>query len=96
MMLAAPPRAKTGAQEPNTAVASAAMVSEHFRHFFMSNILVWRRPMIGCAEIPCVEVMPLRRAACSASPQSHLRGGTATVTQIKRGKSVMARLIALE
>ena len=95
MMLAAPPRAKTGAPEANTAVASAAMVSEHFRDCFLSNILVWRRPMIGCAEIRCTEVMPYAERRTGPS-QSHLRGGTATVTQIKRGKSVMAGLTVPE
>jgi hypothetical protein len=42
MMLGAPPRANTGALEPDMTVVSAARAREHFRDLFMSNILVWR------------------------------------------------------
>ena len=40
MIFAAPPRAKTGALEPRIAVAIAAAVREHFRDFFISDLLV--------------------------------------------------------
>jgi hypothetical protein len=50
MMLAAPPRAKTGALEPRIAVAIAAAARDNFRNSFMSNILVWRHLVIGTAE----------------------------------------------
>jgi hypothetical protein len=38
----------------------------------------------------------MRPSGAQHLPQPHLRGGTATVTQIKRGKSVMAGFIAPE
>ena len=44
-MLAAPPRANTGAFESRIAVAIAATVRDNFRDVFMASSLVTRRPI---------------------------------------------------
>lgn len=88
MMLAAPPRARTGTLEP-IAAAIAATIRKQFREFFMPGTLLWRRRITGRVEKPSGgRGMP--PSGAHHLPQSHLRGGTATVTQILRGKSVMA------
>ena len=58
MMFAAPPRAKPGALELAIAAASAAAVRANFRDLFMSSILVWCHPAIGCAEKPGYRAIP--------------------------------------
>ena len=107
MMFAAPPRARTGALEPRIAVAIAAIARDNFRDFFISSILVCRHLVIGSASWPsCRRACRPERTVLSdravpsrgvhSPPQALLRTGPVPVTHIKRGKSVMLRLIALE
>ena len=69
MMLAAPPRAKTGALEPVIMVAIAATARDNFRDVFMPSILVGPRPVMGFAAKPPVQAGPVRQAAGPALPK---------------------------
>src|SRR5664279_6023830 len=89
MMLAAPPRANTGAFEPKIAVAIAATARDNFRDVFMPSSLLRRRPITGFAE------KSIFRPGRSESGGQRLPYGTyaavnVSVTQLKRGEFVMA------
>lgn len=84
MMLAAPPRATTGALEPMIAVAIAATVRKQFRDLFMQGSLlrvtgssVRRKKVYGSHAVPPSGAQHLPEAVYVAEPQPLHRSSAA-------------------